>query len=311
VPLLQPHSAKKEILIEILSVRERSNSAKMKGTSKVIMGATLVMMGTLAVVLVLIFVLLAELYCSLLLRRRHRRNSNSNNTTPNVSTQPTTASASSSPSHTTSHPQQKSPFRSIYAQGVFQAPRSILLPAVSFKEDKAGPRKQIHYPELNQLVQIQIQPHESNSNASPSPPPSFISMTPSKPNLQHPLPHTTGNLCHDDKPCSGEEHLVYISNPIYENHESQGSGANTPFETPDTSPSRLEKSGSSEEDEATPCVSHSPPCTPPLTPMKKLPSEACSVSLRDARSLATSCSDSRSNNGLSSSSGSPCTSPSW
>ncbi|KAL9330175.1 hypothetical protein ACSQ67_005178 [Phaseolus vulgaris] len=286
----------------------------MKGTSRVIMGATLVMVVTLAVVLVLIFVLLADLYCSLLLRRRHRRNSNSNNTIPNVSTQPTAAGATSaSPSHTTSHPQQKSPFRSIYAQGVFQAPRSILLPAVSFKEDKAGPRKQqIQYPELHQVVQIQLQPHESNSNASPSPPPSFISITPSKPNLQHPL--TMGNLCHDDKPCSGEEHLVYISNPIYENHESQGSGAaNTPFETPDTSPSRLEGSGSSEEDEAiiTPCVTHSPPCTPPLTPMKKLPSEACSVSLRDARSLATSCSDSRSNNGLSSSSGSPCTSPSW
>ncbi|CAJ1936948.1 unnamed protein product [Sphenostylis stenocarpa] len=286
----------------------------MNGTSKVIMGATLVMVVTLAGVIVLIFVLLAELYCSLLLRRRHRRNSNSNNIIPNASIQPSTTRANASPSHTTSHPQQQSPpFRSIYAQGVLQAPRSILLPAVSCKEDKAGPRKQDIYSELHQVVQIQIQPHESNSSASPSPPPSFISIAPSKPNHQHPpLPGITmENLCHDDKPCSGGEHLVYISNPIYENDESQRSGANTPFETPDTSPSRLEKGGSSEEDEATPCVTHSPPYTPPLTPMKKLPSEACSVSLRDARSLATSCSDSRSNNGLSSSSGSPCTSPSW
>ncbi|WVZ22347.1 hypothetical protein V8G54_000891 [Vigna mungo] len=279
----------------------------MKSTSKVIMGATLVMVVTLAVVLALIFVLLAELYCSLLLRRRHRRN----NTVPNVSTQPTAARASASPSQTTSHHQQQSPISSIYAQGVFQAPISILLPAVSCEEDKAGPRKQIHYPELHQVVQVQIQPRESNPNPSPSPSPSFISITPSKPNLEHPLPRTTANLCHDDKPCSGLEHLVYISNPIYENHESQGSGANTPFETPDTSPSRLERSGSSEEDETTPSVTHSPPSTPPLTPMKKLPSEACSVSLRDARSLATSCSDSRSNIGLSSSSASPCTSPSW
>ncbi|KAG4999218.1 hypothetical protein AAZX31_08G038200 [Glycine max] len=261
----------------------------MKGSSKVIMGATLVMVVTLAVVLVLIFVLLAELYCSLLRRRRHLRNRNSNNTIPSA----TTARANASPSHTASQPQQEStpPFRSIYAQGVLQAPRNILLPAVSSKEEKAGPRKQNHYSQLDQFLQVE----------SPSPPPSFISIAPaSKP-----------NLCHDDDkqaPCTGgEQQLVYISNPIYEN-ESQGSGADTPpFETPDTSPSRLERSGSSEEDdEATlACV------TPPLTPMKKLPAEASSVSLRDARSLATSCSDSRSNNGLSSSSASPCTSPSW
>ncbi|KAK7358321.1 hypothetical protein VNO77_00248 [Canavalia gladiata] len=287
----------------------------MKGTSKVIMGATLVMVVTLAVVLGLIFVLLAELYCSLLLRRRHLRNSNSN-TIP--TTQSSTTRANAQPSHTTSHPQPHSPpFSSIYAQGVFQAPSSILLPAVSCKEDKAGPRK--HHSEPPQLVQIQTQTQESKSNANPcqvavlpasSPPPSFISIAPSKPNHQSPLP--SQSLCCDDKPCSGgEHHLVYISNPIY---ESQGSGANTPFETPDTSPSRFEKSGSSEEDEAEapPSGNHSPPYTPPLTPMKKLPAEACSVSLRDARSLGTSGSDSHSNNGLStSSSASPCTSPSW
>lgn len=173
----------------------------MKGSSKVIMGATLVMVVTLAVVLVLIFVLLAELYCSLLRRRRHLRNRNSNNTIPSA----TTARANASPSHTASQPQQEStpPFRSIYAQGVLQAPRSILLPAVSCKEDKAGPRKQKHY---SQLLQIQIQPQDSNS--SPSPPPSLISIAPSR-----------SNLCHDDdkQSCNGgEKHLVYISNPIYE-----------------------------------------------------------------------------------------------
>ncbi|XP_027343222.1 uncharacterized protein LOC113855789 [Abrus precatorius] len=272
------------------------------------MGATLVMVVTLAVVLGLIFVLLAELYCSLLLRRRHLRNSNSNTilTTP---IQPITTRVNASPSHAASHPQQQSsPFSSIYAQGVLQAPSSILLPAVSCKEDKAGPRKQ--HSKLHQLVQIQMQTKESDASLcqvvvhpDSSPPPSFISKASPKP-------------IHQDPPLgssSGGEHLVYISNPIYENDESQGSGANTPFETPDTSPSRLERSGSSEEDEALPCVTtHSPPLTPPLTPMKKLPAEACSVSLRDARSLGTSGSDSHSNNGLSSSaSASPCTSPSW
>ncbi|KAK7398941.1 hypothetical protein VNO78_10115 [Psophocarpus tetragonolobus] len=279
----------------------------MKSTSKVIVGATLLMVVTLAVVLVIMFVLLAELYCSLLLRRRHLRNSNSNSTIRSTTTQPATGRANVSPSHITSHPQQQSPpFRGICAQGVLQAPRSILLPAVSCKEDKAGPRKQKqkHYSELNQLLQIQIQSQESHSNASPSPPLSFISIAPSKPNHQHPLPGSI--LCNDDKPCRGEEHLVYISNPIYENDERQGSVSNTPFETPDTSPSRLERSCSSEEDDAPEAT-----CSPPLTPMKKLPAKACSVSLRDARSLTTSCSGSRSNNGLSSSSGSPCTSPSW
>ena len=44
----------------------------MKGASKVIMGATLVMVVSLAIVLGLILVLLVELYCSLLLRRRRQ-----------------------------------------------------------------------------------------------------------------------------------------------------------------------------------------------------------------------------------------------
>ncbi|PIA65058.1 hypothetical protein AQUCO_00100499v1 [Aquilegia coerulea] len=91
----------------------------------------------------------------------------------------------------------------------------------------------------------------------------------------------------------------------------------TPFETPDTSPSRLGISGSSSEDddynrEASVSSPLSLPLTPPLTPMKKLPAQASSISLRDARSLGTSVSGSDSVNGpSSSSSGSPRTSPSW
>lgn len=90
----------------------------------------------------------------------------------------------------------------------------------------------------------------------------------------------------------------------------------TPFETPESSPSRLEtgdsssSSSSGEEDDNV---------TPTLTPMKDLPEKACSVSLKDnARSLESSASESNSNNekdkdgGLSTSSGSPSyTSPSW
>ncbi|KAF5748597.1 putative protein TPRXL [Tripterygium wilfordii] len=60
--------------------------------------------------------------------------------------------------------------------------------------------------------------------------------------------------------------------PIYDNnHLSRASrGDNTQFETPDTSPSRLESRDSSGEDEIE--MVHSLSLTPPpLTPMKKLP----------------------------------------
>ncbi|KAI9081366.1 hypothetical protein K1719_036707 [Acacia pycnantha] len=69
----------------------------------------------------------------------------------------------------------------------------------------------------------------------------------------------------------------------------------TSFETPDTSPSRLERSGSSsggnEDDDK---VEAEESGSPPLFPMKKLPAEACSVSLSNGRSLGTSGSDSHS-----------------
>ncbi|KAB2019565.1 hypothetical protein E1A91_D07G005000v1 [Gossypium mustelinum] len=82
----------------------------MKGTSKVIMGATLVMAASLAIVLGIILVFLAELYCFLCLRRRQLKSS----ATPPTNTT-TTASSSSSLS-------------SVYAQGVLHAPTNFLFP---------------------------------------------------------------------------------------------------------------------------------------------------------------------------------------
>ncbi|KAI4350866.1 hypothetical protein L6164_005273 [Bauhinia variegata] len=292
----------------------------MKGTSKVIIGATLVMVATLAVVLGLILVLLAELYCSLLLRRRRQlRNTSFNSNNVPIQT-PTTAISNASPSQA-SFPYElspPSPFSSIYAHGVLQAPRSFLFPEVLTKEDMAEQKKQ--HSKLHQVIQI-----ESNLNASPrhigllcasspSPPP-FISKTLSKPVDQDPLQARAGaaTIC-PDKSSSAAEHLVYISNPIYENEDSN---PGTPFKTPDTSPSRLERSYSSGEDDAaqgfpSSYSPQSPTCTPPLIPMMKLSAEACSVSLRDGSSLGTSGSDSHSNKDISSSSSaSPCTSPSW
>ncbi|XP_050379316.1 uncharacterized protein LOC126796543 [Argentina anserina] len=283
----------------------------MKGTSKVIMGATLVMVVSLAIVLGLIMVLLAELYCSLLLRRRRQHKTGSTNSIVNTELSTTTVSAtkattttfSAEPSSQTQGP----PLGSFL--GVLRAPRSFLFPSCK-EEYNAEPKKQHH--SHHRVLDI---PNQEISNETPS-----ISVANSpQPKQQDPV--QAGTIPNT----AGEDHLVYISNPIYDNEANRASssttGANTPFETPDTSPSRLEMGGSSsssgeDNDEVaqpTPSGSGpSSPTTPPLTPMKTLPKEACSVSLRDARSLGTSGSDSNTNNGnSSSSSGSPCTSPSW
>ncbi|KAI9119222.1 hypothetical protein K1719_009897 [Acacia pycnantha] len=291
----------------------------MKGTSKVIMASTLVMVVSLAVVLGLILVLLAELYCSLLLRRRsHLRNTASPPTFIPIATR--TNASSSSSSSPTLYPHHQSPpltppFGSIYAHGVLQAPRNFLFPSLSHNnDDKTGP-KFGH----SELLQIQTQepvlhPHHQIgllSAFSPPPPPSKPTQQVS--NEQGSKISGTVPICSDNSN-SVSGHLVYISNPIYENEEGKcSSGADTSFETPDTSPSRLERSGSSSggndgDDE----VEAEESGSPPLFPMKKLPAEACSVSLSNGRSLGTSGSDSHSINGpSSSSSASPCTSPSW
>lgn len=93
--------------------RRKKNSKKMKGTSKVIMGATLVMAASLAIVLGLILVFLAELYCFLLLRRRQLKSS---------ATTPTPT-----PTNTTTTPSSSS-LCSVYAQGVLHAPTNFLFP---------------------------------------------------------------------------------------------------------------------------------------------------------------------------------------
>ncbi|KAG6658480.1 uncharacterized protein LOC122308295 [Carya illinoinensis] len=283
----------------------------MRGTSKVIMGATLVMLVSLAIVLGLILVLLAELYCSLLLRRRQLRTTTSGAATVTVNSTRATTNASSSPSSLPKDQSSPSPHSSFYAQGVLQAPRSLLFPAISPKEDNAEETKKQHS-QLHHVIDFQLQesgtsPRQIGLVLSTSSPP-----TPLTP-IQQVHIQGAGNGSHD-KAGAFEKHFVYISNPIYDENAGP-SRVDTPFETPDTSPSRLETDGSSGDDKEVPqssACNPSSPGTPPLTPMKKLPAEACSISLRDARPLGTSGSDSNSKDGLSSSSsGSPCTSPSW
>ncbi|XP_021277191.1 uncharacterized protein LOC110411383 [Herrania umbratica] len=304
----------------------------MKGASKVIMGATLVMVVSLAIVLGLIVVLLAELYCSLLLRRRQLKESTSDATISNTATataaaSPTNTTSSRSPQGHNQDHQSTSPLSSFYAQGVLHAPRNFLFPSLPCKQKKKL-EKENHLTLLHQV--LEVHPQESNTSSqqigilsSTSPTTSFATTSPrpvQEISVQVGTGSTTITTC-KEKACGAPraENFVYISNPIYDNDAAgRPIRADTPFETPDTSPSRLESSGSSGDDDekAQPSdpvrVLYSPPMTPPLSPMKKLPAQACSVSLRDARSLGTSASDSNSNNGLSSSSsGSPCTSPSW
>ncbi|PIN10764.1 hypothetical protein CDL12_16641 [Handroanthus impetiginosus] len=238
------------------------------GTSKVILGATLAMFVTLAVVLSLVLVLLAELYCSLFFRRRQAKSS-------------TTTATVNDDSENTHQPNSTPSLCNFYSQGVLRAPRSFLFPA-SATMDLEKQQPHLHIPN-----------HNSSAPSSSYPWPIQESSPPSA--------NTSGR--------TSTEQLIYICNPIYDNEANIRiiSKIDTPFETPGSSPSRLETG----EGSSTP--PSSPTTTPPLTPMKKLPEQGTSVSLRDARSICPTGSDSNSNNdGISSSSsGSPCTSPSW
>lgn len=310
-----------------LSVRRRTET--MKGSSKVIVGATLIMVVCLALVLGLVLVLLAELYCSLLLRRRQLRrtasSSKSNMATNSLPAATTTTTNQASHVYNRQHQEEHSvtpSLSSFYAHGVLHAPRSFLFPSVHVvngKFDQDLEKQQQH--SLRSLFG-ESQTHQLPSSSSSSHefvghefslPPSPTTFTPlASPPLVHEVPlHCSGN-----EVCGGsytENNYIYICNPIYDNDGNMPIRVDTPFETPDSSPSRLEAMGSSGDDDdhdVSPSSS-----TPPLTPMKKLPAEGCSVSLRNARSLATSRSDSNNSNiygiSSSSSSGSPFTSPSW
>ncbi|XP_021867457.1 uncharacterized protein [Spinacia oleracea] len=258
----------------------------MKGSSKVIMGATMSIVIILAIVLCLVLVLLAELYCSILFRRRKLKS----------------AKPDSIPENPISQPQQQpqeqlvpSPLSSFYAQGVLDAPRSFLFPKLPSKREHRVENDDIERPKHGKL-------HQFLSVQSPQ----QIGLTSSsiKPHQQP-----------DENP---EINFMYISNPVFDNEVARLSHVATPFETPDSSPSQLNQSGSSGEDDEeeeerrneNPATSS--PSSLPLSPMKELPVKAASVALRNARSLGPSASESTSHIGRSSSSsGSPRTSPSW
>ncbi|KAL2929248.1 hypothetical protein RDABS01_034659 [Bienertia sinuspersici] len=283
----------------------------MKGSSKVIMGATMAIVVILAIVLGLVLVLLAELYCSLLLRRRKLNAGKPEPLPEDPISQP-------------QQPQQQlvpSPLSSFYAQGVLDAPRSFLFPKLPSKREQNNDIEKPKHGKLHQFLSVQSpQQIGLGSFSSPS-----LSVMPAIKSLQQPtlnpeikfeVEESKPEECVDEACCSGKsENFMYISNPIYDNEVARPSHGATPFETPDSSPSHLDRSGSSsggESEKANEKPEKSSPSSLPLSPMTELPAKATSVALRDARSLETSGSESNTQIGRSSSSSdTPHTSPSW
>ncbi|MCD7459977.1 hypothetical protein HAX54_042470 [Datura stramonium] len=263
------------------------------------MAAILIMVVSLAIILGLLLVLLVEFFCSLLHRRQRQRSKTPINfattsatqlssspqycqrsqRTTNFTTEPT-----SQPPPPSSSEQSISPTRttlsSFYAQGVlFHAPRNYLFPTISTNKD--------HHHNFDDLEIV----HENIPY----------------PKLVHEVPPLLQCSTSSSTTTTVEEQFVYISNPIYDHNEEIAFV--TPFETPNSSPSCFEIiDNSSEEEENCGITSvSSTPSSVLLTPMKKLPAEACSISLIRSESNNSNINSSSS----SSSSGSPCTSPSW
>lgn len=258
---------------------------------KLVMGVTLIMGVTILLVLALVLVLLAELYCSLLSKRRRPRIS---------STAAAQQGREEGPPIAVPLPLMSlCPGSSAYDQGVLRAPPgSLLRPIVKEQQQQ----QQSHHASGTSLHFMGL----ISTTSSPTPPLGLSRCPPAPPRLPSIVTTFEENNstieedgCGNGYSAAGGKDFIYISNPIYDYGE-EAHIAETPFETPDTSPSRL-LSGSP-----------SPPnYTPPLTPMKKLPLSASSVALMDGSALIASVSGTDSNAGSSSSSGSPCTSPSW
>ncbi|KAJ0799805.1 hypothetical protein HanPI659440_Chr03g0095641 [Helianthus annuus] len=153
------------------------------GSSNLMMGLTLVLVVCLAIVLGLVLVLLAELYCSILLRRRHT-------TATTAADQETTTAATDPPPN----------LPNLYTQSILTAPRNLLYPTLAGAGGlPAGDIEKQNPPENQE-------------------------------NLEN---------------VENDQDFMYISNPMYDgdveiNGRKSRVAGNTPFETPDTSPSRLE-----------------------------------------------------------------------
>ncbi|PWA90818.1 hypothetical protein CTI12_AA096170 [Artemisia annua] len=211
----------------------------MKGTSNLIMWLTFVLVVSLAMVLGLVLLLLAELYCWPVIRRLRRRRISTPNGAPMTTT-------------------------------------TILSPSLlESQETENDVEKQC----LDDNVDIQKDCLNDSFNGSS---------------------------------------LVYISNPVFDNENVTKStivddidqNVGTPFETPDSSPSRLETEDSDDESHEMEEISSKVVLTPSLSSTKK-PAMDASLACSKDESIGTSLSETNSTNGVMSSNLlTPCTSPS-
>ncbi|XP_010502960.1 PREDICTED: uncharacterized protein LOC104780171 [Camelina sativa] len=161
---------------------------------------------------------------------------------------------------------------------------------------------------LNQVISTtsnEPSPSPSNIDSLSNPLYTGVLQTPNKTHFHHEPSLQASLELIQETTASSVDNFIYISNPIYSNEAT--SKQTTPFETPQSSPSRLEDD--EDDDDITEEDS-----TPTLSPMKDLPEKACSVSLKDVETSPSgdeSNSKNKNNGKSSSSSGSPYTSPSW
>ncbi|XP_057538060.1 uncharacterized protein LOC130815588 [Amaranthus tricolor] len=248
------------------------------------MGATMAILIILAIVMCLVFVLLAELYCSILLRRRKLNDKNPD--------QSMVANPRNPQQPQNQNQLIPSPLSSFYAQGVLDAPRNFLFPKLPINTEIDERPK---HGKLHQFLRVQSPQLLGLASSSLSSSTLQMQQPNSKPEINIEVEFEGKNL-------------MYISNPIYDN-EVSGVGA-TPFETSDSlPPSQLDRNEEKKENEKEMKWS---PCSLPLSPMKEVPAKADeSVCLRDAGCLGSSCSESNTRIAQFSSSASPHTSPSW
>ncbi|KAK9102628.1 hypothetical protein Sjap_019882 [Stephania japonica] len=285
----------------------------MKGSSKLVMVATLVTALSLTMVLLLILVLLAQLYCSLL-RNRNRRLTN---TTPAAAASTTTATAFS--------PQLlSSPLSSVYAQGVLRAPRSFLFPAIIGKEEQERRQQEQErkhgLPKHHKLHQCQVSIQEQSPSshhigniisASTSPSPSFISVVPKPPFIPQSkrLDWKLVVAAPMALSISFTYRIPFTTMRLVEGLETGGCSSSNDDDEVDSEEVGLKKV----DQPSSSCSSSSPAppllaTTPPLTPMKKLSIGPNSTSTGTCSLISQCCSSGMSS---SSSCASPCTSPSW
>lgn len=271
------------------------------------MGATLILVLSLAVVLSLILVLLAELYCSLLLRRRSSTHTQDGNA----------AMVDEAPTQLQNRHEPSAPsLGRFYSHGVLNnAPRNFLFPSLSIssKHEQQLSDMEKNSQQLSHFLGAVNSTYSSSEAPAPLQVIRILSSTPPSPSDREATQEQQAQLhsavAHEGSRTSSKlehpQHLVYISNPIFDEEEHYKNGtATTPYATPDTSPSRLGNTSSSsdEEEEEEGELINVRKQQQPNPPLKELPASEASASDSQSHSINAAA------GGSSSVSVTPCTS---